>query len=71
MKPLMLNNKFNIRRFYDNTRFNLLYKSANIIEITIPFIILKGITPDKMIIFRLLKTSPKLKIIPYNGSKTK
>ena len=23
-----------------------------------------------MIIFRLLKTSPKLKIIPYNGSKT-
>ena len=57
--------------FYDNTRFNLLYKSANIIEITIPFIILKGITPDKMIIFKLLKTSPKLKINPYNGSKTK
>ena len=70
MNLLMLNNKFNIR-VYDNTRFNLLYKSANIIEITIPFIILKGITPDKMIIFRLLKTSPKLKIIPYNGSKTK
>ena len=32
---------------------------------------LKGMTPDTITIFTLLSTSPKLNIIPYNGSNTK
>ena len=36
-----------------------------------PLIKLKGMTPDTITIVTLLSTSPKLNIIPYNGSNTK
>ena len=41
--------------YLGKTLFKRLYNKINIIEITIPLIILKGITPDTIIIFKLPK----------------
>ena len=50
--------------YLGKTLFKRLYNKINIIEITIPLIILKGITPDTIIIFKLPKTSDKFIIMP-------
>lgn len=50
---------------------SLLNNNTNIMEMIMPLIKLKGMTPDTITIFTLLSTSPKLNIIPYNGSNTK
>ena len=39
---------------------NLLNNSTNIMEMIMPLIKLKGMTPDTITIFTLLSTSPKL-----------
>src|SRR5699024_7047086 len=58
--------------FYDSiTLLRRRYNKIKIIEITIPLIILNGITPETIIIFKLCIMSVKFIIMPYSGNNTK
>ena len=67
----IINKSKSLKCFYLMICLNLLNNNTNIMEMIMPLIKLKGMTPDTITIFTLLSTSPKLNIIPYNGSNTK